>query len=70
MFTKKVTVMTLVIISICAQVLAYTGNSNTYKFHRESCHHESRIASYHRVHFDTRNEAINAGYVPCKVCRP
>ncbi|WP_251423722.1 Ada metal-binding domain-containing protein [Veillonella agrestimuris] len=70
MLAKKVLLLALMIFSICAQILAYTGNSNTYKFHRESCHHESRIANHHRVHFDTRQEAVNAGYVPCNVCRP
>ena len=48
----------------------YIGNSNTGKFHFASCRWVSKMYDYHKVYFDSRDEAINAGYVPCKVCRP
>lgn len=46
----------------------YHGNTNSHKFHAPHCRyydcpHCTRI-------FYTREEAIGAGYVPCKVCNP
>lgn len=48
----------------------YIGNSNTGKFHYPSCYWVSRMSENHKVYFDSREEAINSGYVPCKVCKP
>ena len=50
--------------------LAYTGNSNSFKFHSEGCRAEQKIRADHRIHFDTRDEAIDAGYKPCGICKP
>ena len=49
---------------------AYTGNSNTGKFHYDDCRWAQKINYNYRVYFDTRDEAIDSGYIPCKVCRP
>ncbi|MCE7698576.1 MAG: hypothetical protein K8E24_006980 [Methanobacterium paludis] len=49
---------------------AYIGNSNTHKFHLASCHYVSKMNSENKVYFNTRQDAINAGYTPCKVCNP
>jgi len=46
----------------------YIGNINSLKFHIPSCY--TLPAEENRVYFNTRNEAINAGYVPCKNCKP
>jgi hypothetical protein len=47
---------------------AYHGNVKSKKFHRAGCRH------YYCQHctavFKTREEAIKAGYAPCKICRP
>lgn len=48
----------------------YIGNSNTGKFHYASCRWVSKMYDSHKVYFESREEAIDAGYVPCKVCRP
>lgn len=48
----------------------YIGNSNSKKFHYPWCKWAQKISSFNRVYFKTREEAINAGYVPCKVCNP
>ncbi len=42
----------------------YIGNLRTKVFHRASC--SSLPAEKNRVYFNTREEAINAGYRPCK----
>lgn len=48
----------------------YVGNSNSYKFHESYCSHAKKIASHNRVELNSREKAINSGYVPCKVCNP
>jgi micrococcal nuclease len=48
----------------------YVGNSNTKKFHFPSCSSVPTIHPEHVVYFTTRDEAISAGYVPCKKCNP
>lgn len=48
----------------------YIGNKNSKKFHRSDCQWAQKIAAHNRVVFRSREEAIKAGYVPCKVCRP
>lgn len=49
---------------------SYIGNSNSAIFHYEDCRSGSRIKEANRVYFDTRDEAVDAGYHPCKVCKP
>ena len=46
----------------------YIGNINTHKFHLPTC--GSLPAEKNRVFFDTRQEAIDAGYDPCGNCKP
>lgn len=46
----------------------YIGNANSHKFHRISC--GTLPSEKNRVYFDSRDAAINAGYVPCKRCNP
>ncbi len=49
----------------------YVVNTNTGKFHRTYCRYVGEIADHNRwvVHID-RQELIDQGYVPCKVCKP
>ncbi len=46
----------------------YIGNQNTRKFHRLSC--GSLPAPKNQVVLKTREEAVGAGFVPCKKCKP
>lgn len=48
--------------------MQYIGNLNTHKFHRPSC--STLPKESNRIYFDTREEAIAAGYIPCKKCNP
>ena len=61
-----------VVMAACATVLAstYIANSNTGKFHYADCHFVDKMNPAHKVAFNTRDEAIGAGYVPCKRCKP
>lgn len=49
---------------------SYVGASTTGKFHYTDCRWANKIRADHRVFFSSREEALDAGYVPCKVCRP
>lgn len=48
----------------------YIGNMRSMKFHRPSCHYGRRTASWNRIIFKSRDEAIARGYTPCKACKP
>ena len=50
--------------------VAYVGNSRTKKFHYSDCRWAKEISPANRVTFPSREQAIKAGYVPCKVCKP
>ena len=49
---------------------SYIGNRNTRKFHRASCSSVSQMNEGNKVGFDSRSEAIEGGYDPCKRCKP
>lgn len=46
----------------------YIGNLNSHKFHLPTCH--TLPADKNRTYFDSRDEAIDAGYSPCGNCHP
>lgn len=48
----------------------YVGNTRSKKFHYPDCQWAQEINPKNRVDFKTREEAIEAGYEPCKTCRP
>lgn len=48
----------------------YIGHKGTKKFHRPNCRFGKRISEKNRITFSSRKEAINQGYIPCKVCKP
>jgi O-6-methylguanine DNA methyltransferase len=48
----------------------YAGSDSTGIYCYPSCQHARRISRKHVVHFRSGREARDAGYRPCKVCRP
>ncbi|WP_051553946.1 thermonuclease family protein [Desulfobulbus elongatus] len=46
----------------------FIGNTNTRKFHSPDCRYAG--CKHCTATFFSRTQAIAAGYVPCKVCRP
>lgn len=48
----------------------YIGNSNSYKFHYADCSSVEKMNAENKVEFFSREEAISAGYEPCKRCEP
>lgn len=49
---------------------AYIGHKETLKFHHSTCAHVKNMNESNKVGFNTREEALNKGYVACKVCKP
>jgi micrococcal nuclease len=48
----------------------YIGNSRSMKFHTLTCQYGQQISPNNAVDLSSRDEAIDAGYAPCKVCNP
>lgn len=48
--------------------IAFIGNINSKKFHLPTC--GNLPAEKNRIFFDSRQEAVNAGYSPCGNCKP
>lgn len=46
----------------------YIGNVNSKKFHLPTC--QSLPAEKNRIYFNSREDAVNAGYSPCGNCKP
>ena len=46
----------------------YIGNKNSKKFHRDDC--DGLPGEANRVYFETRDQAVSAGYSPCPSCNP
>ena len=74
MLKKKLIPLFLVLAMLISVATAfassYIGKSNTHKLHYSSCHYVGKMSESHKVWFSSRDEAIDAGYLPCKVCRP
>jgi len=50
--------------------VVYVGNKRTKVFHHSWCKYVDRMSESNKVYFKSRQEAIDAGYKPCKVCKP
>ena len=69
---KFLALIVAAVVLMTANVLAsnYVGNANSKKFHYSDCSAAQRIKPSNRVEFSSREEAVSAGYVPCKKCSP
>ncbi len=48
----------------------YVGSKNSDKYHYPFCSAARRILPKNLVVFKSAQEALNAYYVPCKICKP
>ena len=48
--------------------MTYIGNLNSHKFHYQSC--STLPKESNRIYFNSRAEAVDAGYTPCGRCKP
>lgn len=67
---KRTLALCFVLLMICGTALAYVGNRNTRKFHHDNCSSVYQMKPSNRVYIETREDAINSGYVPCQRCKP
>ena len=67
-----VAAIAVMVMLLFAHTLAstYIGNKNTGKFHYSSCSSVDAMNPRNKVYIDSREEAIDMGYVPCKRCNP
>lgn len=57
-------------IAVAAQATEFWGSKNSNRYHYPTCSSAQRIKPNNLVVFSSPNEAMMAGYAPCKVCRP
>jgi methylphosphotriester-DNA--protein-cysteine methyltransferase len=50
--------------------LKYVGSAKSNKYHYPWCEWALKIKPENLVKFESAKEALAAGYVPCKVCKP
>jgi methylphosphotriester-DNA--protein-cysteine methyltransferase len=75
---KKIRILTAIIILtifsiVCLSLAAdykYVGSAKSNKYHYPDCRWAQKIKSENLVTFKSAKEALAAGYVPCKVCKP
>lgn len=53
---------------------AYAGefwaSKNSNKYHRPECRWAQKIKPANLIKLKSPEEAVNSGFIPCKVCRP
>lgn len=70
---KRLALSTLLVLLLAVAVLAapqYVASVNKEPFHCVSCRWAQKISPKNAVYYNTREEAIQAGHRPCKVCNP
>lgn len=55
---------------ITEKQLIYFGNKRSPTLHLPECRWVKKISSENIVMFNSRQEAVGQGFVPCKVCKP
>lgn len=63
-------VLSLIIFSVFAFSAEYWGSKNSNKYHYPTCKWAQKISPKNLVKFSSPEEAVKAGYVACKVCKP
>ena len=62
--------ITLLMTMSTALATTYVGSAKSDKFHYTDCRAAQRIKASNLVYFYSREEALNAGYIPCGICHP
>lgn len=69
-------ILTILVISFSAVCLSYSadykyvGSAKSNKYHYPTCEWAKNIAPKSLITFESAKKALDAGYVPCKVCKP
>jgi methylphosphotriester-DNA--protein-cysteine methyltransferase len=75
---KRIRTLTLIILLVILSIVflsmaadyKYVGSSKSNKYHYPTCKWALKIHPDNLVTFKSAKEALDKGYVPCKVCRP
>lgn len=62
--------ITLLSVANMALATTYIGSVKSNKFHYTYCRWAKKIYPSNAIYFNSREEAFNYGYIPCKVCNP
>lgn len=66
-------ILLAVFLSICLSLAAdykYVGSAKSNKYHYLTCKWALKIKPENLVTFKSAKEALDSGYIPCKVCKP
>lgn len=63
------TIFSIVFLSLAAD-FKYVGSKNSNKYHNPECKWAKKISAKNLLTFKTVQDAVKAGCVPCKVCKP
>jgi len=66
-------ILLMAFISVCLSLAAdykYVGSAKSNKYHYPTCQWALKIKAENLVTFKSAKEALEAGYIPCKVCKP
>jgi len=55
---------------VIADQTKLVASKNSDKYHLDTCATAQKIDAANKVTFNTPEEAVKAGYSPCKVCNP
>ena len=73
---KRIVVAIFVLVLFVGAYLAfaadykYVGSVKSDKYHYPNCRWAQKIKPENLVTFTSAKEALEAGYVPCRVCKP
>jgi methylphosphotriester-DNA--protein-cysteine methyltransferase len=64
-----ITLLIMLVLSQAALASTYIANSHSGVFHYADCRYVGKMSDSHKVYYESRDDAINNGYRPCKICR-
>ena len=63
-------IFSLLFLAVSVNAGQYWASKNSNKYHYSTCKWAQKINPANLVKFNSPEEAIKAGYAPCKICRP
>ena len=63
-------VIAILSVSVSSFASAYLANTKSGKFHVYNCRTIKNHDAWYFVEYESREEAIEDGFVPCKICDP
>lgn len=62
--------LTVMAIAVVAYAGSYVANRRSGIFHYSGCRYVYRMSERNKEYYSDREDCIDDGYRPCKVCRP